>query len=88
MSDGERPGDGSGAKVQAELGRAEAERIALIGERDAAARGGLLLAVDAEEDANLGWSVGATLNLVAPHLAEEHGDVSCGVAEIFGGDVT
>src|SRR6267154_655112 len=53
----------------------EAERVALVGEGDAAAGGGLLFAVDAEEDAYFGWSVSAALDFVAPDLVEEHGDV-------------
>src|SRR5439155_9394157 len=65
----------------------EAEGIALIGEGDAAAGGGLLFAVNAEEDAYFGWSVGAALDFVAPDLVEEHGDVLCGVGEVAAGDV-
>src|SRR5205823_11278215 len=58
-----------------------------IGEGDAAAGGGLLFAVNAEEDAYFGWSVGAALDFVAPDLVEEHGDVLCGVGEVAAGDV-
>ncbi len=63
----------------------EAEGIALVGEGDAAARGGLLLAVDAEEDADFGGAVGAALDFVAPGLVDEHGEVLCGVLEVVAG---
>src|SRR6266851_4891225 len=68
-------------------GVGEAEGVALVGEGDAAAGGGLLFAMDAEEDADLGWGVGATLDFVSPDLVEEHGDVFRGVGEVAAGDV-
>ena len=63
----------------------EAEGVALIGEGDAAAGGWLLLAVDAQEDADLGWAVGAALNLVAPTLLDEHWEMICGVTKVVAG---
>ena len=65
----------------------EAEGVALIGEGDAAAGGGFLLAVDAEEDADFGWGVGAALDFVAPDLVEEHRHVFRGVGEVAAGDL-
>jgi len=65
----------------------EAQGVALISEGDGAAGGWLLFAVDAEEDADFGRSVGAALDEVSPRLAEEHGDVFCGVGEVVSGDV-
>jgi hypothetical protein len=47
----------------------QAERIPLVGQSDAAAGRRLLFAVNAEEDANLGGTVSATTNLIAPRLA-------------------
>ena len=42
--------------------------------------------MDAEEDADFGRGVGAALDFVSPGLAEEHGDVLCGVGEVAAGD--
>ena len=65
----------------------EAERVALIREGDAAAGGGLLFAVDAEENADLGWGEGAALDLVSPRLTEEHRDVLRGVEDVVACDL-